>query len=75
MTKDKNMERQLPQGTLQQAIEIVRDNDMQNPSLHIKLQEELAKPLNLSVREEAANTDRISKLKAPAGLLAGAFMK
>ena len=53
-----------PKGSLVEAIEIGREAEIQNPSLHIKLQNELAKPLNHSIRKGAADTTRIKNLKA-----------
>lgn len=51
-----------PEGDLIEAVEIIRAEKLENPSLHIKLQEEMAK--NGDLCKAAADIDRISRLKA-----------
>lgn len=75
MTKKHRSGRGLPQGKLKEYLELVRDKEMENPSLHMKLQQEMAKPLNQQIRQEASDKKRIGRLKAPAGLSQVAFFK
>jgi hypothetical protein len=54
-----------PDGPLLEAVEIIRDDSRpESPSLQLKLQEEMAKPLNGALRKAAADTSRVSRLKA-----------
>jgi hypothetical protein len=64
----------LPQGTLKEEIEILREGQLQNPSLHIQLQTAMCGLFSGALRKAAANRTRISSLKAPEGLGAVRFM-
>lgn len=63
-----------PKGTLVEAIEIEREREADDLSLNLKLQGEMAKPRHDSVRREAANTDRIDKLKAESAIDTASFL-
>lgn len=63
MSKKHSIDNMLGRGTLKESIVLERDEKMENPSLHIKLQKELAKPLNSDVRKESSRMERVGKLK------------
>jgi hypothetical protein len=64
-----------PNGTLVEAIEIGKRDEQANLSLQMKLQDEMAKPLNSTLRKEASDLSRIGKLKATNGINPESFIK
>lgn len=56
-------------------VEIVREERVENPSLNMKLQEELAKPCNSATLDDANDRERIDRLKAPEGMITHTFSR
>ncbi len=60
---------------LVEAIEITRENEQENPSLQMKLQEEMEKPLNDEILSAAGDMERAAKLKAPEAMKSESLLK
>ena len=64
MNRNKEQNSVFPKSPLREAIDFTRDEGVENLSLQMKLQLEMAKPANEQVCQAAGDIERITKLKA-----------
>ena len=68
MDKRNDLQESLPHGPLHEAIEITREGEQDNLSLHFTLQKAMKNPFRGALRKAAVDPERINKLRAPRGL-------